>query len=288
MKKLTFLYLNLTISIHTCELEANQKISFLDVLIHHNIDGTLNFEWYHKNTWSGRYLNYESYLPFSYKKNTITILAEKIFKLSDLQYQQKNLIELEDALIRNCYPKKLLQFFIKKARNKIYHYQAQNQIEVEPTKHNYASLPYIRLLFEQIQSLLAQYNFKTVGRNYQNLEVTIFSKLKDQIPKELKSNIVYKVSCSCGSNYIGQSKQYMKKRLYQHQYDVKKTSNISALSQHLKESGHNISIDNVSILANESKYIKRSILEMIHIKKGNNINKQEDSEYIQNLYNNLI
>jgi len=48
------------------EVEGN-KLNFLDVIFIKNYD-TIEFDWYHKPTFSGRYLNFLSQHPISLKK----------------------------------------------------------------------------------------------------------------------------------------------------------------------------------------------------------------------------
>ena len=51
----------------TCEEESNKKISFLDISVT-RINNKLTASWYHKKTFSGVYLNFNSFLPMDYKK----------------------------------------------------------------------------------------------------------------------------------------------------------------------------------------------------------------------------
>lgn len=75
----------------TVEKEKDRKIAFLDLWIIRSEAGAIKTDWHHKDTWSGRYLNFESNLPFSYKRNTIKILTDKITQLSDPEFHKKNI-----------------------------------------------------------------------------------------------------------------------------------------------------------------------------------------------------
>lgn len=155
----------------------------------------------------------------------------------------------------------------------------------------YVSLPYVEGLFENIKNLLIKYDIKAVGRTHNNLGKTVFTNTKDKTPKELNSHVVYKATCDCGVSYIGQTKQSLKCRIYQHNNDAKKqnTESHSALSNHIRTSQHTITSDNFRILEKEKNTTKRRIMEMIHIKKSNNtLNKQTDTDYLQNIYDFLL
>ncbi|KAI4465283.1 phosphatidylinositol-glycan biosynthesis class f protein-related [Holotrichia oblita] len=90
--------------------------------------------------------------------------------------------------------------------------------------------------------------------------------------KEKKNERNDGVHCKdCNKCYIGQTKQYLKKRIYNHQYTV--THNVTAetaLSKHSKDRRHNFDFQNTKILKKENNYKKRLIYEMIYIKKDEN------------------
>lgn len=71
-------------------------------------DRSVKTDWFHKATWSGRYLNFKSHLPMSYKRNTVTLLAKKILELSEPEYHDKNFDLLKTTLRENLYPVKLI------------------------------------------------------------------------------------------------------------------------------------------------------------------------------------
>ena len=86
----------------TYEAEEGNCLPFLDVNVHRNNEGILTFDWYHKSTWSERYLNFNSHLPLRYKRNTIHMLTRKVLELSDEKYQKQNFQLIEDVLVRNA------------------------------------------------------------------------------------------------------------------------------------------------------------------------------------------
>jgi hypothetical protein len=72
----------------TVEVEENSRLAFLDTLLIKDENGMTAMNWYHKPTWSGRYLHFKSCLPMSYKVNTVTLLAKKILGLSDTRFHR--------------------------------------------------------------------------------------------------------------------------------------------------------------------------------------------------------
>ncbi|KAI4463641.1 homeobox protein nkx [Holotrichia oblita] len=87
----------------------------------------------------------------------------------------------------------------------------------------------------------------------------------------------FSIQKDCNKCYIGQTKQYLKKRIYNHQYTV--THNVTAetaLFKHSKDIRHNFDFQNIKILKKENNYKKRLIYEMKYIKKDENARKRKD------------
>lgn len=129
----------------------------------------------------------------------------------------------------------------------------------------------------------AFYNIKTVGQ--------VFSTLKDKDDLKKVSNVVYKIPCSCGRVYIGQTSQYLGSRMYQHLYSCKNAEKIkdkTALNLHHIETGHRFDFDSVKILDRERIRYKRNVSEMVHISVNNTLNFRTDTENLSNIYSNLL
>ena len=61
--------------------------------------------------------------------------------------------------------------------------------------------------------------------------------------------------------YIGQTKQYLKSRIYEHEYSIR-TKNCTILPNHSTNLKHNFDFSNPKILYKEHNLEKRLILEM--------------------------
>jgi len=86
---------------------GGDKINFLDVTIIKN-NKKLEFNWYHKPTFSGRYLNYFSQHPLSQKRGTIMGMVDRAILLSDPKFQHDNLCFIINVLLNNDYPLKFI------------------------------------------------------------------------------------------------------------------------------------------------------------------------------------
>jgi len=98
----------------TLKTENNNAINFLDTTVIRNGMGVIT-NWYRKSTFSGRYVNYFSNHPISYKINVVTNLVDRAVILSDKRFHVENLNIVRDILSNNCYP----AYFIKYINNRL-------------------------------------------------------------------------------------------------------------------------------------------------------------------------
>ena len=92
----------------TFELEINNTLPFLNLLIIKNQDGTLVTNWFRKNTFSGRYLNFLSNHPFKQKIAIIKNLVDTAILLSHEKFHEENLEIIKNLLVLNNYPINLI------------------------------------------------------------------------------------------------------------------------------------------------------------------------------------
>ena len=61
----------------------------------------------------------------------------------------------------------------------------------------------------------------------------MLSKVKDPLPIELQSGVVYRIPCSCGKAYIGETTRWLETRLKEHRDDCRKQNlQSSAVADH--------------------------------------------------------
>ncbi|KYQ53936.1 hypothetical protein ALC60_07149 [Trachymyrmex zeteki] len=96
----------------------DDKLNFLDVCIIKK-GNSLIHNWYHKPTFSGRYLNYFFRHPLCQKVGTIIGLIDRVLSLSHPMFHQENFEAIIKILINNGYSLKLIFTMIKKGYQKI-------------------------------------------------------------------------------------------------------------------------------------------------------------------------
>ena len=112
-------------------------------------------------------------------------------------------------------------------------------------------LPYYGNLSEKIRIQLVrlfsqaypQINLRLVFRT--TVRITSMFNFKDQIPKRLKSHVIYGVYCNaCDSSYVGKTKRHLEVRFKEH-LNIRKPT---AVTEHMMETNHNFCFEDVKIL----------------------------------------
>ena len=127
-------------------------------------------------------------------------------------------------------------------------------------------------LENSILNLLPQCSIKVILKSIKHLSPLF--RFKDAIPKELRSHLVYKFSCSsCNATYYGKTERHLNVRSGEHIGLSPLTGNRvackpSAISDHLLLHEHNnSSFNDFSILCCENNAFKLSLRESILIKR---------------------
>lgn len=141
------------------------------------------------------------------------------------------------------------------------------------------------MIFGRLKASLSAFNFQVVAKAGNTLNNIIFSRLKDKVPQQLISGVVYAVKCEREKIYIGNTGQHIIQRLKQHQ---RGDANHSALAALLHNTNHIIDFDNVAICCIENNRRAREVKEMIYIKTTENINQQIDCAALSDCYNLLL
>lgn len=295
----------------TLEKETNNSINFLDITLIKNINGSINTNWYRKHIKTDRYLNFNSFTTIKYKKSLITSLVDRAILLSSKKFHNQNINKIESILLKNNYPhdfiKKQIKLRINTLNNR-HKTKINTTIDLFPNflgnefnnhqyseNFNYISLPFVPNISLQIEKVLNKFHIKTAFKNHNTIGKNFFNNLKDNIHITSESNIIYQIDCiNCNANYIGQTKQTLKNRLYQHKNSIKKKISTpnkpnTALSDHAVNNFHNFNFNSPKILHRENNLNKRLIYEMIEIKKSpKSINYKTDIEHLNSVYYNFF
>ena len=186
--------------------------------------------------------------------------------------------KLREILKKNSYPSSIIELSIGTFLNRLY--VPKQVYSTAPKKELLIILPFLgtmssnskRKLQTSIQNYsLTQCNIKVILKSTNHLS-SLF-RFKDVIPKELRSHLVYKFSCSsCNATYYGKTERHLNVRSGEHIGLSPLTGNKlvckpSAISDHLLlHEDNNSSFNNFSILCCENNTYKLSLRESILIK----------------------
>ena len=261
----------------TYELENNKQLPFLDVNVDNSKD-KLELSIYRKPTHTGLYNKWSSLAPTKYKINLIRSLVNRAIKVcSNRQLLFLECEKITKMLQQNEYPTKTIRNVIRKAINrnqkpdaKLYPNQQQS------TKHCvFFKLQFIDRISMQIEKeireFLCPYDIKLI-MSHRNFTIGKLFPYKDRQSLLHSSGVVYQLTCSCGQNYIGQTKRNLITRLNEH-----RTCEDSEVCKHLLNNpNHVINFDSPKILDRSNHLITRL----------NEHRTCEDSEVCKHLLNN--
>ena len=264
----------------TFECETKDGLPFLDTRVKRK-KSTLVTVLYHKKTFTGTYLNWNSLTDRKYKVGLIYCLMDRIWKICpEQETRELEVSKLKVILAKNDYPSAIIEKEINKfLKNR------QSQISVtadtEPTRANNNNVKYIVL--PHVNNKVIEFGKrlkKFVENNFIDVELKVvfvapmeirnLFKLKDKLTdKYMQSRVVYRIDCSepnCNSFYIGKCDRIFGLRVKDHRRkSTSKTPNKNAPYIHSEQTGHVIDYDGVKIIDRADSGLKLGIKETLHI-----------------------
>ncbi|GAB0089924.1 uncharacterized protein DMENIID0001_045500 [Sergentomyia squamirostris] len=158
----------------------------------------------------------------------------------------------------------------------------------------YRVLPYVRGISERLKKVLKREIDCKITLVPLEKTRRYFTKTKDPVQKELRSNVIYEIPCGgCNLRYIGTTKQYLKKRLQKHKYDCRppiQNPHVSSLCLHTHDTGHHFTLSETKILDGHKNTSVRYMLEALHIKENiqHLVNKRTDFDRVNDIYAQLL
>ena len=205
----------------TFEEEINNVLPFLDVNVFRDAD-RFSSTVHRKDTFSGVYSHFESFMPDTYQKGLISTLLYRAHVISSSYKSLHEEVEnLKRIFSKNGYPSKFVDRCILNFFNKVF--EKRTPLVTVPKKEFLVVLPFLgttswktkNSLIRAFRELLPFSRLKIVFKSSSRLS-SCFS-FKDKIPSSLMSGVIYKFTCAeCNLCYIGSTKRYWEKRLEEH------------------------------------------------------------------------
>jgi len=170
--------------------------------------------------------------------------------------------------------------------------EEQNHIRLEGSRTIYKSITYVPKLAENLKKKITKINKNLkIAFKPKNQLRKHYTQLKDDIKKEEKSAVIYKVDCEdCGKSYIGQTCRKLKDRMNDHKGYIAKKSPCSGLAAHAINENHQFNFEIVKINDTENNRKKRETTETIQIyqQKSHTVNIKQDAEGFKKVYARIV
>ena len=277
----------------TCEEEKDNQLSFLDISVT-RVNNAFSTSLHRKDTFSGVYTNFKSFMSSSYKEGLIFTLLHRAFTISsNYQTLHEEICKLKTILLRNAYPLFLIDKCILTFLNK--QYTKPTNIPTTPLKKDvFLHLPYLGKLSIDLKSSIKKV-FKECAP-HTNIKIIFSSKFrlrnkfcfKDKIPLALRSHILYQFTCSqCNLSYIGETTRHFLVRSCEHLAISYKTNNnmnpnttkTTAVTHHCHNNEkHKNNLSSINIIGSANHPFHLKIKESLLIHKLNpELNKDQES-----------
>ena len=172
-----------------------------------------------KETFSGVYTNFISFIPLDCKFDLAHTLLNPCFNLSsDLLKFHHEIHKIKKILSKKAYPEKFNDKFIQKFLNNMF--TQRPQISTAPKKKLEIILPHLGKMFQIVKTRLT----KTMNKHIKFCKLRVIFQtnnrlrnyfcFKDFVLETLRSSLICKFSCgSCTAPYIGKTYRHFKVRV---------------------------------------------------------------------------
>ena len=291
----------------TFEKETDRCLSFLDVKVIRNADGTFETDIHRKKTDTNVYLNWNSFAPKPWKIGTLKGLIRRAFTIcSTDEFRVKEITFLKKVFVQmNGFPSKLVNKVVNEVRNKMGNESvsvvqsnlssASPVIPVIPSVNNapskeeiykpYICLPYKGLPGEEVVKKFKNVLKKSLPNNvkpriiFKGKKLGSCFRIKDKVPLEHESNLIYAFKPAYNAeqvtDYIGETNVRFGTRSYEHCYTDKQSSVFKYKAQNNLE----VSKNDFEILDKGfNKTVDRKLAEALYVKELDPIlNRQKKS-----------
>ena len=270
----------------TVDTFNDSSVHFLDLLIMDNLD----IDIYRKDTFTGQYINFNSFTPWHYKVSWIRSLFFRCKTIcSNDTLFNKQVKFVSELMSWNGFPSRVRKTLCNKFQKETTKVDRTN-IE-KPML--WLNLPYlgkngqfsVKNLERKLRKCLSDFKLKVVCRTN---KFSMFCSNKDKIDPLKKANVVYCFTCpGCAKKYIGKTERNLITRVEEHARGKK--GDDSAIHSHLESctnfneylnlyklfygdinlfSHYKITImENTSVLDSETNWLKLLFLEAYFIKR---------------------
>ena len=216
----------------TCEMEKDRELPFLDVNIRRNINNSLYFSIYRKDTCTDHLIPADSTHPWEHKLSSFRSLFNRLFSIPlSVNEFQKEIDTIRTIGIKNGYEEKTIYSIYKKVESS-YITKNLTKLDSKPDKPlKYFKLHYLPSISYRLRNALKHKSIK-ISLCTTNTLSSLLPSHKQKYERSSDSG-VYCLTCECGHKYIGRTFRSISVRVKEHttQINPQKLININNLKQ---------------------------------------------------------
>ncbi|BHF68361.1 hypothetical protein SprV_0301139500 [Sparganum proliferum] len=233
------------------EEEKDGTLSFLDVRVTRQEDGTLQTDVSRKATNTEKILHYNSNHPLSHKRSCVrTLFRRTNMHCSTEAEKLRERAFLWHLSLVNGYPGS----FVNKCL-----FQRHSKPDQKPEVLRVFS--YMRNVSEATERMLRPLNVDVGHRPEATIRRSVMHP-KCRLPPEDMSGVIYRVNClDCQANYCGTTNKRLKTRMHEHTLAVKRKDARLHVAMHSLESNHRFDFDGAQVLGRAESTLAREIIE---------------------------
>ncbi|BHF81340.1 hypothetical protein SprV_0702447000 [Sparganum proliferum] len=248
----------------TREVAIGDSLPFLDVRIQRLSDGSLATSVHRKGSNSEIILNYGSNHPAAHKRSCFRTLFHRAYRYCNSDdLLKKELAHLYRLFRSNGYPTSFVKNCLR--------HQAQPQgptLNGEIVSRQFFSLPYMQGTSEVIARQLNRSGIHIAHKPASSLRAAL-SRIKDPLPKEQQTNVIYRIPCSnCSCVYVGHTGRSLGTRIKEHKLAVRRRDPLSLVFAHALECDHRFNWDGTEVVAMANTKRAREFLEAWYSNAG--------------------
>jgi hypothetical protein len=256
------------------EVSTDNQIPFLDILIikqPHQILTTV----YRKPAASNRYIHYSSAHPWKDKVAAMKSLSSRALDYCSPPFLEAEINLLTNIFLQNGYPPHIIHKFIHNEPPPLISKINPTQDPPNPTKSFFAPFhPSANHLFKVLRN---KFNIDPIFTSTPSLGTHLF-KRRPPTPPMNKPGAIYAIPCECDLFYIGETGRTAAIRTAEEKAACAKvdrtnklstnTTNDLGITTHHKETGHSFLFSNTRVLAYETTWHQRKLLEGLFIESN--------------------
>nr|VZI39054.1 unnamed protein product [Spirometra erinaceieuropaei] len=248
----------------TREEAIGDSLLFLDVRIQKLSDGSLAISVHRKDSNSEIILNYGSNHPAAHKRSCVRTLFHRAYRYCNSNdLLSKELAHLYRLFRSNGYP-------ISFVKNCLRH-QTQSQdptLNGEIVTRKFYSLPYMRGTSKIVAWQFNRLGVHVAHKPASSLRAAL-SRVKDPIPKEQQTNVIYRIPCAtCSCVYVGHTGRRLGTRINEHKLAIRRREPLSLVFTHAREYDHRFNWDGTEIVTMANTKRAREFLEAWYSNAG--------------------